>query len=112
MWLITKHGFYSIVQKTEDADADTLTVRGRVRGDMEFLARKIEAMGLAEKPEIIVTPRGDYKYRFRIDRGVFQAVVSSLAGEIDYDNFKATQHDPNRHHAYMHVWANLARLQD
>ena len=37
MWLITPTGFFSIVQKPTDAQANTLTVRARVRQDLETL---------------------------------------------------------------------------
>lgn len=37
MWLITPIGFFSVVQKAEDKQRDTLTVRSRVRGDLAAL---------------------------------------------------------------------------
>ena len=37
MWLMTPSGFFSIVQKPEDEQAGTLTIRARVRGDLERL---------------------------------------------------------------------------
>ena len=36
MWIFTPFGFFSIVHKTYDAP-DQLTIRGRVRGDLENL---------------------------------------------------------------------------
>lgn len=35
MWVVTDFGFFSVVQKPGDAEAGTLTVRARVRGDLE-----------------------------------------------------------------------------
>lgn len=40
MWLVTTFGYFSIVQKHSDRDTDTLTVRCRVRQDMELLKQK------------------------------------------------------------------------
>jgi hypothetical protein len=37
MWVITIIGFYSSVEKPEDRDHGTLTVRARVREDLEIL---------------------------------------------------------------------------
>jgi hypothetical protein len=37
MWLITPIGFFSIVRKPDGQRVGTLTVRARVRGDLEAL---------------------------------------------------------------------------
>ena len=37
MWLITPIGFFSIVQKSDDKTADSLTIRARVRSDLVAL---------------------------------------------------------------------------
>jgi hypothetical protein len=40
MWLITPIGFYSIICKPGDAEAETLTVRARVKSDLEALRQE------------------------------------------------------------------------
>jgi len=40
MWLITSVGFFSIVEKPDDREAGTLTIRARVREDLEALRRQ------------------------------------------------------------------------
>lgn len=37
MWIITPLGFFSIVQKPGDVPTGTLTIRARVRSDLEAL---------------------------------------------------------------------------
>jgi hypothetical protein len=34
MWIMTTIGFFSIVQKPEDKDDDTMTIRSRVKSDL------------------------------------------------------------------------------
>ena len=45
MWLITKFGFFSVVHKAPDIRARTLSVRTRVKGDLESLRAYIPDMG-------------------------------------------------------------------
>ena len=40
MWLITPIGFFSIVQKPDHRQSDTLTVRARVARDLDTLQEK------------------------------------------------------------------------
>jgi hypothetical protein len=37
MWLLTNLGFFSIVQKSDDKSAGSLTIRSRVKSDLENL---------------------------------------------------------------------------
>ena len=65
MWLLTNFGFFSIVQKKDDPKYGTLTVRSRVRADLEALKEKYfkQTMG-----EIQVNTGSDYKYRAKVPR--------------------------------------------
>ncbi len=40
MWLITPTGFFSVVENPEDKAGNTLTVRARLRADLESLREK------------------------------------------------------------------------
>ena len=64
MWLATKFGFYSIVQKQgqDGGDSTSFHVRARVRTDLESL---LTATGLQR--EILEWPTADYRYRIVID---------------------------------------------
>ena len=71
MWLTTTFGFFSIVQKPADRAAGTLTVRGRVRADLEALrARYLPDLG-----PIRTTTHTDYRYRAVAPAGAVGAAV-------------------------------------
>jgi len=106
MWLATKHGFYSIVQKR----ADEFHVRGRVRRDLENLL-ELTRLDLA----IHEWPGADYRYRIIVGRNAFSGIMAALALDLDYPNFKAEiAASPDQHdkiEAFHQVWRILAHLQ-
>ena len=56
MWLMTRHGFYSIVQKD-----DGIHIRARERADLERMLVGIEAMSMLEQGtdyKVILVRRG------------------------------------------------------
>lgn len=102
MWIFTPTSFLSIVQKPGDAKAGTLTVRGRVAGDIE-----------AVFPDSSVEEGGgtDYRFRARISREqVAKALYDQVMG-IDYSNFKGAVAEIDRHDAYMGCWTSMFKLQ-
>jgi hypothetical protein len=104
MWLFTRDGFYSVVEKEEDRRADTLTVRARRREDLVALGRLIPGL------VIIASPRGDYPFRSRVPRPVLAKAIAELVKDIDYPNFKNTQSD-DRHRIYMRIWNEARALE-
>ncbi len=110
MWLLTPLGFFSIVMKPEDAGDGMLTVRARVRGDLD-------ALRAALLPELGPTQesRGtDYRFRGRAPRAAVAAAMARIAETLDYDNFKsevARRQGGKREHLYHEVWAVLIRMQ-
>ena len=110
MWLITPVGFFSIVQKPSDVATDTLTVRARVRADLEAL-REQYLPGLGDIQESQVN---DYRFRAVAPRAEVAAAMASLVNQLDYSNFKSQVskvQGPNRAHLYHDVWDVLYRLQ-
>ena len=107
MWLATKHGFYSIIQKGQGV----YYVRARVRQDLENL---LEASGLTS--EVHAWPTADYRYRIIIGSEELLRVVVALTATLDYSNFKgcvAQQPDQrNKLGAYHEIWGTMAALQD
>ena len=100
MWLFTSKSFISIVQKP--GDTDLLTVRGRIKGDIEnlFPDAKVEA------------DKGtDYKYRAKVPREVVAKVVADQVMGLGYSNFKNTVKQNKRHDAYMDVWSAMYKAQ-
>ena len=110
MWLLTTFGFFSIVEKPRDRAAGLLTVRARVRGDLEALrAKYLPGLG-----EIEATPDGDYAWRAHVAKPELAAAMGRIALDIDYANFKsevAERMGYAREQVYHEVWEILAGLQ-
>lgn len=114
MWLMTKHGFYSIVCAHDEMGAPhkkLMMIRARKK---EHLERLKERFGL---PGGVVENTGtDYSYRIIIERAVVVPLVARLMDEVDYSNFKNAAADAandDRYDMFLHsVWAsglNMAR---
>ncbi|AOG24587.1 NUDIX hydrolase [Acidovorax sp. RAC01] len=110
MWLITPVGFFSVVQKASDVTADTLTVRARVRGDLDALREQyLPALG-----EVQESKTNDYRFRAVAPRADVAAAMASLVSQLKYSNFKsqvAKVQGNARAHLYHDVSDVLHRLQ-
>ena len=105
MWIATKHGFYSIVQKAPT----NFHIRARVRRDLENLLKLT-----ATDWEILEWPLADYRYRVIVERKDFVEVMGALALDLDYPNFKSqiakTPDQRAKLDAFHQIWALLAQL--
>lgn len=101
MWIFMSEAFLSIVDK--GGDGSTLLVRARRKGEIEsvFPEAKVE-----------VTPKNDYRYRARLDRGQVAQAIGDMVRSISYNNFKSTVMDRIRHDAYMEVWDAMYEYQN
>lgn len=89
MWLMTKHGFYSVVAHRNKPE--TLLVRARDRQHLENLAHSTPFANF----RIEETPEADYPYRAEVRRTQWGSILTWLNAEIDYGNFKdAVYHQP------------------
>ena len=94
MWIFTQYGFYSAVcarqgdgDHANPVDESRIMVRARLRVHLELLLQRFDDyLGDAEITE---TPHTDYRYRVFVDKSVWTRVLSALADELDYDNFKS-----------------------
>ena len=106
MWLFTKRGFYSIVEKKPGE----FHIRARARKDLENLKQLAEI-----KRRIVLTRNADYRYRLVVNKIEVLAALASLAADIDYSNFKdRIAADPvqrEKLHAYHEIWATMHELQ-
>ncbi len=110
MWLITPIGFFSIVQKPSDVTNNTLTVRARLRADLEAL-RTHHLPGLGEITE---STTNDYRFRAVAPRSEVAAAMAAMVNTLDYSNFKnqvGKVQGAARAHLYHDVWDVLYRLQ-
>lgn len=104
MWLMTKHGFYSITQAPTQGQYQ---IRAREHHDLENLIA-----GPLVGCKIIKSPYSDYPYRIMVDGARLDDVMAYLASTLDYGNFKDQIHNtPDQAHKnkpYMQIWAVLA----
>lgn len=110
MWLVTDIGFFSIVEKPGDAEAGTLTVRARVRADLE----RLRDLYLPELGPISESGVNDYCFRARAPRADVAAAMSKAVESIQYSNFKSRVRQtqgPKRESLLHDVWHVLYRLQ-
>lgn len=110
MWLVTQHGFYNVIQYPEDKERDWLTFKARRREDLEFLEKEFD--GISNPIEESVD--ADYRFRLKVPRQTAEFIVEYFVQAIDYPMFKERIYDvqPDRHAAYLTVWATLLGLQE
>ncbi len=112
MWIASKFGFFSIVQKQAPAEGAPAVyhVRARLRADIENL---LNAARL--RKHIEEWPQADYRYRFIGSEADVALVMACLAATLDYDNFKSkigrTPDRKSKLDAYHEIWSVMAKLQ-
>lgn len=110
MWLMTRFGFFSVVEKELDRQEGMLTVRSRVHGDLEALRKYLPSMG-----EIMMSGISDYRYRVCVPKKDFAEAAFKIAMNISYTNFKdevlRTQ-GIAKASVYTRVWEMLRSLQN
>jgi hypothetical protein len=110
VWLLTPLGFFSIMCKPDDVGRGTLTIRARVKSDLEAL-RECLVPDLGEIEESAGT---DYRYRANAKRNQVAEALAKLVQDLDYANFKsevAKKQGKHRAAAYEKVWHVLCKLQ-
>lgn len=110
MWLMTPVGFFSIVEKPSDRNTGYLTVRARVRSDLERLGERF----LPSLGPISESTSTDYRYRARASRSALSQAMAGLVDAISYTNFKSEverEQGAKRADVYHDVWSVLYRMQ-
>ena len=64
MWIFTKDGFYSVVQKSNQKGTDLLTVRSRYKSDMAKLIKSLKIPG----DTLMKATGNDYEYRIVVKK--------------------------------------------
>jgi hypothetical protein len=122
MWVFTKRGFFSAVcarqgdgRYAQPVDPDRIMIRARVRGHLEALQARFPAW--LESCSIQESVGTDYAFRLFVDKRVWSEVLSELAADTDYDNFKGevARHGRSDAAAYTDslgkVWDTMRDLQ-
>lgn len=112
MWIASKLGFYSIVQKT----AGEWHVRARLRADLVNLVAVVYTDPATVDASIEEWPDADYRWRLIVRDGAeMAAIFGALLNSVDYPNFKAeVARQPDQAAklpAYHALWAGLHTLQ-
>jgi hypothetical protein len=111
MWLMTPRGFYSAVEKRGDREQGMVTIRARVKGDLESLLELLPDETGKPYKERFGT---DYPWRIRIPAGQWAHACARMALEIDYANFKdevARKQGKKRAGVYGRIWGVLLDLE-
>jgi len=122
MWVFAKYGFFSAVcaragggEYGQPIDSQRIMVRARVRGHLEALKQRVpELLGDCD---ILKSENSDYAFRLFVDKPAWSQVLSKMAEETDYDNFKSevAQYQGRAGAGYEHllhdVWSVMHRLQ-
>ena len=110
MWLFTRQGFFSLVEKPGDRTAALLTVRARADGDLDAL----RAQHLPELGPVQADAGSDYRFRAQAPRSAVARALAAAVEAIDYDNFKhqvALEQGVDRARTYAEVWQALLALE-
>lgn len=110
MWIVTEFGFFSVVEKPGDAKAGALTVRARVKADLE----RLRDLYLPELGPIAESKVNDYRFRAKAPRAAVAAAAARAVEGIRYENFKAQvrKTQGQKREAVLHdVWHALYQLQ-
>ena len=96
MWICLNDAFLSIVEFPKNRRL--LMVRARKREDL-----------LAAFPGIQVqhTPERDYAFRIVVSRKTVANMLANRVELLDYENFKDSVADDERHDAYLDIWQTM-----
>ena len=108
MWLYTTRGFFSIVRDSQRPGE--VLVRARLKGDIENLRGVWPTL-----TPTLETNRRDYRWRASLPTRELPLLMSKLASEVDYTNFKDAVYQRQgaaREAIYHDVWGVMAAAQD
>lgn len=100
MWIFLNNAFLSMVEHREQPDK--LMVRARCEGDIQRVFGEVL---------VTETPAADYRFRTVVHKATAMSVISGKVLGINYDNFKNSVAETDRHHAYAGCWHSMYRLQ-
>jgi hypothetical protein len=110
MWIVTKIGFFNIIQQDSDENDEILTIKARSRADLEYVMGRIPVISNA----IEESDKADYRFRIKAYRADVMKLIGHLVSEIDYGKTKPaiTEKFPERAGTYLNVWDDLYAIQE
>lgn len=111
MWVITRIGFFNIIEQDDDREKGLLTVKARSREDLENFKKLDESLRNAKIEESNIT---DYRFRLKASRDDVVWGISVVVGGIDYGKTKPAimKNFPERSGIYYQVWEDLYGIQE
>lgn len=100
MWVYLNNAFLSIV--AHRTKPEFLLVRARLKGDIE---RVFPGAAVSE------SAHNDYRFRAEVRRAEVGRVFGEKFSSLQYDNFKHSVDEQDRHDAYVKAWEAMANLQ-
>lgn len=108
MWIASKLGWFSIVEKTRGV----YHIRARVREDLENL---LEDASLSSSVAIQEWPGADYRYRAVVRVTNLIKAFEALLDSVDYPNFKGeiskTPDQAPKLQSYHRIWSEMMTHQ-
>lgn len=109
MWLMTQHGFLSVVE--DRGNSERVMVRSRDRQSLEHFAK---SLGF-DDARIIELGFGDYRYRVFCSKPAFAGYAAETALNIDYTNYKSRlqrSRGTRWHDVAMSIWGKMHDISD
>ena len=109
MWLVTKIGFFNIIQYDEDKADDLLTIKARSKEDLLNTQKY-----LPDIVEIEESSEADYRFRLKAPKLAVAGMIAALVEGIDYRLTKPSisKSFPERARLYFNVWDTLYHIQE
>lgn len=113
MWVITRIGFFNIIEQDDDREKGLLTVKARSREDLEKFKKLNHRLQDRLTGGIEESNITDYRFRLKAIRNDVTVALSRLVDRIDYGKTKpAIMRDfPERSGIYYQVWEDLYEIQ-
>jgi len=114
MWIVTRIGFFNIIQYPEDKTADLLTIKARSKEDLENFKNLSATFRDKITGGVEESSEADYRFRLKVTRREAAKAIASLVEEIDYAKTKPviSEDFPERTRIYFNVWDTLGQIQE
>jgi hypothetical protein len=111
MWLFTRAGFFSVVdKKSQGRGVGEVCVRARIAADFDSLRK----LYFPDMPDITFESNTDYPYRIYVGKKQWAKVSALMSEDVTYDNFKSMvgkEQGYDRSHLYGEVWGVMFKAE-
>lgn len=125
MWVFTKHGFISAVcgrierpggkGRSYEVDPSVILLRARQRAHLEEILAEYASLFPDGVPPVKESATNDYRFRAVLPKSTFVLLMTALANDVDYGNFKsevAARQGKSMYEQALHsIWSIMYRVQ-